>query len=150
MRIGDIMSTKVETIDPAAPAEDAWRKMRALRVHHLVVTDGRRIAGVISDRDLGGTRVAPAARAGRSVRDLMTPDVTTIGPRATVREVANLLRGNLFGCVPVVDGQKLVGIVTITDLLDLVGRGAERPVEMAKRWTLKHRGPRQQKLRRPR
>ncbi len=40
------------------------------------------------------------------------------------------------------EGKKVVGIVTTTDLLDLVGRGAERPVATSERWVLKDRGPR--------
>ena len=65
-------------------------------------------------------------------------------------EMTTLARITVIGCVPVLDRDRLVGIVTTTDVLDLVGRGAERPVDQAKRWTLKHRGPRQQKSRRSR
>lgn len=146
MRIGDVMSSRVETIGPSASTEDAWQAMRALRTHHLVVTEGKKVLGVISDRDLG--RRALDRKSG-TVSERMTPNPITTTPHATVRQVANLLRGHVIGCLPVVDNDRLVGIVTITDLLDLLGRGAERPVEMAKRWTLKHRGPRRQKAQRP-
>jgi CBS domain-containing protein len=147
MRIGDVMTSKVETIGPNQSAEDAWQAMRALRTHHLIVAEGKKLLGVISDRDVGRRA---ADRKNRTVSELMTPEPITTTPHATVRQVANLLRGHVIGCLPVVDRDRLVGIVTITDLLDLLGRGAERPVEMAKRWTLKHRGPRHQKAQRPR
>jgi CBS domain-containing protein len=50
------------------------------------------------------------------------------------------MRGRTIGSLPVVEKGRLAGIVTVTDLLDLIGRGVERPVEKGKRWTLKHRG----------
>jgi acetoin utilization protein AcuB len=53
-----------------------------------------------------------------------------------------LLRGRTIGCLPVTEDGKLVGIVTTTDLLEAVGRGAERPVSKGKRRILKSRGPR--------
>jgi acetoin utilization protein AcuB len=150
MRIGDIMTTNVETIPPGELAGTAWSRMRQRNIHHLVVVDGKEIVGIISDRDLGGARADETQLAHQRVADLMHEHPVTTKPEATVREAANLLRGNVIDCAPVVDGDHLVGIITTTDVLDLVGRGAERPVDQAKRWTLKHRGPRQQKSRRPR
>ena len=50
-------------------------------------------------------------------------------------EQANLLRGHEIGCLPVLDGKKLVGIVTTTDMLDLIGRGFEHPIRAPKRST---------------
>lgn len=150
MRVGDVMSPAVKTIAPDAAAEDAWRLMRAERIHHLVVNEGGTIVGVISNRDLGGTEAGTSGRAGRRVSAVMTAQTVTATPRTTLREAANLMRGRGIGCLPIVDGKRLVGILTVTDLLDLIGRGAERPVEQAKRWTLKHRGPRRQRTRRVR
>jgi CBS domain-containing protein len=146
MRIAEIMKSPVKTVGLDEPAEDAWHKMKADRLRHLVVTEGRAIVGVLSDRDLGGTEAGGSARLGKSVREVMTPDPVTVTGATTLREAANLLRGRAIHCLPVVDDHgRLVGIATTTDLLDLLGRGAERPVEQGKRWTLKHRGPRQVK-----
>ena len=136
MRIGEIMSDAVETVGPSDPVVAARDRMSFHRIHHLIVMDGREIVGIVSDRDL---RRVPA---DRPVAEVMSTAVVTTEPNATVRQVANLLRGRVVGCLPVVDKRKLVGIVTITDLLNLLGQGAEKPVEMRKRWTLKHRGPR--------
>ena len=54
---------------------------------------------------------------------------------ATVRQAANLMRGRGIGCLAVVDDDKPIGIGTITDVLELIGRGVERPVEQGKRLT---------------
>ena len=139
MRVAEIMSKQVRTVGVADSAELAWDRMQMHRIHHLVVVRDREILGVITDRDLG-SRHGKAVREGRSVRDLMTPAVTTITSEVTVREAANLMRGHRAGSLPVVDGGKLVGIVTVWDFLDLIGRGADRPVAHPDRWTLRDRG----------
>lgn len=51
----------------------------------------------------------------------MVREVATASPETTIRQAANMLRGRTIGCLPVVEDSKLVGIVTVTDLLDLVG-----------------------------
>ena len=139
MRVKEIMSPHVRTIGVAESADRAWDRMQMHRIHHLVVVHDGEIVGVVTDRDLG-SRHGGAVRDGRSVRDLMTAAVTTIGSNATVREAANLMRGHRAGSLPVVDEGRLVGIVTVWDFLDLIGRGADRPVARAERWQLRDRG----------
>jgi CBS-domain-containing membrane protein len=138
MRLQDIMSTPVETVTPHTPVAEAHGLMKRQGIHHLVVMDGRKAVGVVSARDL------TANRAG-SVGDIMSAPVATARPRATVREAANLLRGRTVGCLPIVDGGKVVGIVTTSDLLELLGRGVERPIERSTSWTLRGRGPRKRR-----
>lgn len=141
MRLSEIMATPVHTIDIDDEAEVAWDRMRLHRTHHLVVVEDGAIAGIVSDRDLGGPRGAPAL-LNRRVRDVMTWNAVTARPTTTVREAANILRGRAIGCLPVVERGTLKGIVTTTDLLELIGRGAERPVARAERRIMKGRGPR--------
>jgi acetoin utilization protein AcuB len=95
--------------------------------------------GVLSARDAGG-RNGAAIRAHSSVADLMTHSVVTVSPDETIRKVANLMRGRTIGCVPVVQGQRLQGIVTVSDLLALLGRGVDRPAQPARR-VLHYRTP---------
>ena len=142
MRLQEIMETVVDTVGPDEAAQQAWERMRQRRIHHLVVTRGTDILGVVSERDLGG-RGGARLRQSSSVSDLMTSSVVTAKPTTTVRQAANLMRGRSVGCLPVVDGKRLAGIVTVTDLLDLIGKGTERPVAKPKRWVLARRGPRQ-------
>jgi acetoin utilization protein AcuB len=105
----------------------------------LVVTGDGGVVGVLSDKDLGGKH-GDLVRKGHLVADLMTEKVVVAAPDTTIREAANLMRGHIVDCLPVVDRGKLKGIVTALDLLELIGRGAERPVATGKRWVLKDRG----------
>jgi len=143
MRLQDIMSRDIKTIGPGATITEARAAMRTNRVRHLVVTQGRDVVGIISDRDLGGRATANGkATQGLTVNDLMSQNVVTAAPETTVRQAANLLRGFVISSLVVRDKTGPTGIVTTTDLLDLLGRGAERPIERSTRWTLRARGPR--------
>ncbi|HEX5958741.1 MAG TPA: CBS domain-containing protein [Hyphomicrobiaceae bacterium] len=136
MRLQEIMTTDVVTIGPDEAARTAWSRMERARVRHLVVAEGKRVLGVLSERDLGG-RQGAAIRRGRTVRDLMTPQVAVATPATTLRQAANLMRGRLIGSLPVVDDSRLVGIVTATDVLAELGRGSSRPEVRAKRQSMR-------------
>jgi CBS domain-containing protein len=140
MRVQDVMTEGIKTIAPTAAAEDAWNMMRFNRIHHLVVTNGRRVLGVLSDRDAGGRRGA-SVRTNSVVADLMTAPAVTVEPTMTVRQAANVMRGRSIGCLVVVDSGHAIGIVTVSDLLELVGRGLDRGAVTANRRTLNHRAP---------
>ncbi|MGZ3438387.1 MAG: CBS domain-containing protein [Polyangia bacterium] len=133
--MSEIMSSPVTTIDASATGDAAWNEMRIQNTHHLVVKQGRDIVGIVSSRDLTGRR-------DRLVAELMSRDVVTADPETTVHKAANLLRGRYIGCLPIVESGKLVGIVSISDLLELLGRGAVIPSPRGERWTLKSRGVR--------
>lgn len=140
MRIREVMSEEVQTVAPTVSADQAFEQMRVKNVHHLVVMNSGQLVGLLSERDAGGRR-GTAVRQRRTVAELMTPRVVTIRPDATIRQAANLMRGRSIGSLVVVDGRRVAGIVTVSDLLELLGRGAERPVAATRRWTLKHRTP---------
>jgi acetoin utilization protein AcuB len=140
MRAQEFMSEAVETVTPRTAAEKAFQQMRLKGIHHLVVTEGERLVGVISDRDVGGVRGA-SLRKGRTVADLMTPRVVTAAPTTSVRQAANLMRGHSIGCLVIAEGRRVLGIITVADLLTLLGRGLDRPVAATRRYTLKHRTP---------
>jgi len=143
MRLADIMSSEVKTIGPSASVAEARSLMGASAVHHLVVIEGGLVVGVVSDRDLGGRVSAGRADADAArIEDVMSPHVVSMGPDATVRQAANRLRGRGIGCLAVMEDGRLRGIVTTTDLLELIGRGVERPIERSTRWTLRSRGAR--------
>jgi acetoin utilization protein AcuB len=141
MRVFEVMSEGVQTVGPEMPASEAWELMGRKAIHHLIVREGSDVVGILSERD-AGSRAGTAVRKGRTVADLMTRHVVTVKPTDTVRRVANVMRGRTIGCVAVLDGQKLVGIVTVSDLLQLLGRGLDRRVRPSRRelhWRVPHR-----------
>ncbi len=127
MSINDIMTPRVVTIKASESATAAWTRMRRRGIRHLIVTDGGEVAGVVSERDLGG-RTGAALRRGRTVGSMMTRSLVTAPSDTTVQDAAELMRSRLIGSLPVVDGENLVGIVTATDVFDALqaGDGAAR------------------------
>lgn len=140
MRARDVMTAGVLTVSPNTSAAGAARLMRSRRIHHLLVKDGAGRAGIVSDRDLGG-RLSATATRDRTVAALMTPKVVTVDTNATIRQIANVMRGRSIGCVVVTERNRTVGLITISDLLELIGRGSERPMQRNERRPLHHRVP---------
>lgn len=139
MRLREIMRTRVETISPRESASVALERMRRAGIRHLVVCDENGPVGVLSDRDVGGVG---SLRRVESVEDVMSRPAVTATPDTTVREASNLLRGRTIGCLPVVADGRVVGIVTGTDLLELIGSEIERPIPKTRMRVRKERGPR--------
>ena len=137
MRVREIMTEPVETIAPSTPIDQAAGLMRALRVRHLIVKDGAKITGIVSATDLPQPG---SAHDGGVVRDVMSLNVATIDEGETVRRAANLMRGRNIGCLVATRKRKMTGIVTVSDLLDLLGKGGDRRVANP-RASLHHRVP---------
>ncbi len=135
-QVREVMTKDPITIDPEAPLETAAAVMQERQVRHLpVVDEAGRLVGLIGDRDLRGALLAPAvaehlsgaaqrrirslvgALANLRVRDAMTWDAVTIDPHAPVARAAAVMFEARIGCLPVVEGKRLVGIVTERDVL---------------------------------
>lgn len=135
MRLKEIMSSPVEVIGPKATAADARTRMTRARIHHLVIATGRNIVGIVSERDLDG--LSPET----SVDQVMSGPVITASASTTVGDAANVLRGHAIGCLPVMERGKPIGMVTVTDLLTLLGKGSIHVHPETGRFVLWRRGP---------
>jgi acetoin utilization protein AcuB len=114
--VRDVMATDLVTVRPHETARHAYQLMRDHRIRHLPVVEDGRLVGILSDRDLRPVLLSPGLARAR-VRELMSEDLTTVGPDAPLEEAASLLVVKKIGCLPVVAHGRLVGIVTETDLL---------------------------------
>lgn len=123
-RVADIMTTSVRAIGPTASLEDARALMRETGIHHLVVMKAGHVAGILSSRDCDRAEHYVTHDDKWRVEEMMTARVVVASPEMSVREAARLLRGYTIGCMPVIDGKDLVGIVTTSDLLDLLAEKA--------------------------
>jgi len=115
MRVQDIMTRKVLTIEGHETVERARATMKKAGVHQLVVRGRRgRVAGVIGAADL---RAAPD---GAAVADFMSSRLLIVRPATSLGSAAALMRANAIGSLPVLCGTRLVGIVTVSDMLDVL------------------------------
>ncbi|MGZ6123696.1 MAG: CBS domain-containing protein [Myxococcales bacterium] len=128
MRLRDIMSEAVDIIGTEATVDEARQLMRRQDIRHLVAVERGAPVGVLSVHDLR------RAERTQSVRSVMSAPVVTATPEATIRHAANLMRGNHVSCLPLLDEHdRIIGIVTVSDLLDLIGKGVTREPEVANR-----------------
>lgn len=137
MRVYEVMSKAVETVKPKVAASEAKTRMRQKKIHHLVVTDGAKLEGIVSERDLGGPKL-PKILGKWTVGDLMTSPVLTVTTRTPVRRAAALMKGQSVGSLVVTSANgKVAGIVTVSDLLTLLAR---KPEHKSNRDVLEARG----------
>lgn len=127
--VRDIMSAEVTTLgrnDTLLLAKDI---MNLGRIRHFPVVEDDELVGVVSQRDLYraslGTVMQYGEKAQRAflesvvVKEIMA-DPISIGPDATVQDAARLMMEHKIGCLPVLEDDRLVGIVTETDMLQVV------------------------------
>jgi CBS domain-containing membrane protein len=121
LKVADLMSTAVISVRAAEPVTEAHAEMQVGVIRHLPVVDDRgRLVGVLSDRDL-----LRAARVHRpqKVSDVMTRDVMTVRPEEAAHRAASRMLDHKISSLLVVDEtETLVGVVTMTDYLELARR----------------------------
>ncbi|MCX8090943.1 MAG: CBS domain-containing protein [Verrucomicrobiae bacterium] len=122
--IRDILAQKgstVWTISPTATVFEAIQMMADKNVGALVVTEGDRLAGIISERDYT-RKVILKGRSSKDtpVRDILSKEVIHVTPEHTVDECLRLMTEHRVRHLPVLEGERLVGIVSIGDLVNWV------------------------------
>jgi len=132
MLVREIMHAEPVTVAPGVALEEAYALMNERRIRHLPVVEGGRVVGVVTDRDLrlATSRLAPVPfAAGTQVREVMSRPVQTAHPLDPIENAARVMRELKIGCLPVLDGEALVGIVTGVDILDALLKltGVGRP-----------------------
>jgi CBS domain-containing membrane protein len=128
VKVRELMQTSVVTVRASDALTQVDDLMKTGWVRHLPVVDAtNRVLGVVSQRDLLRASMSSAAGADYKtqqqwleqvlVRDVMTKRPNTIEPDAEIAEAVDAFLAGKFGCLPVVENGKLVGVLTETDLL---------------------------------
>src|SRR5262245_34291532 len=139
MLVSDVMRRSLVTAAPSTTLSEALSLMTDRRVRHLPVMDAGRLVGIVSDRDIKRVMASPATSLGAhelnylldklAVEQFMTRAVVTVAPVLPIEEAARIMLKERISALPVTDGGRVVGIVTETDVLELVVRalGAGEP-----------------------
>jgi len=126
MLVRSRMTSHVHTVAPDTTLAEALAVTRQHRIRHLPVMQDERLVGLLSDRDLR-LAIPPAwaveheellaALHQRTVAEVMVTSLITVSSDTPIEDAAKLLHTHRIGCLPVVDGEALAGILTETDLL---------------------------------
>ena len=127
MKVRDIMVKEVATLDVNDELSLANDIMRLGRIRHLPVVEGQRLVGIVSERDLFRSSLAQAlgyaSEATRDlmktlhIKDVMVPVVVTVSPETSLCEAVAVMVEKKIGCLPVVENDSLVGLITETDIM---------------------------------
>jgi CBS domain-containing protein len=130
MKVRDVMTVDVQTVDRNDELRLAEDVMTMKRIRHLPVLDNGRLVGILSQRDLFHAALSTAMGFGEKaqkeflgavpVKEAMNDELVTIGPDEDVRKAAREMLDRQIGCLPVVEDGKLLGLVTESDLLRIV------------------------------
>ncbi|HEY2603992.1 MAG TPA: CBS domain-containing protein [Thermoleophilaceae bacterium] len=116
MRISEVMTESVVTADCSATLREVGELMRDRGVGSVVICETGYPAGLITDRDLAIDVAADGVGIGESVRDFATRPLVTCESAMDIEEAAALMVQHRVRRLPVLDGDQLVGIVTLDDL----------------------------------
>jgi len=116
--VRDVMSENVRTVRSNSTVTEAVRKMNKFEIGSVVVVEGDRSIGIITERDIlrRVLEVTMGAEAMKA-KEIMSSPLTTVNDEATVEEAARVMTDRRIKKLPVVRDGKLVGIVTSTDIV---------------------------------
>ncbi len=121
LSVSEVMTKNVIVIDSKESVQKAATLMRKSDIRGVVVKSGKKIVGMVTDRDIV-SKVVAENKPPRDVKveDIMSPKLITASPEDTITDVAKRMYANRVGRIPIVDKEgNLVGIVTETDMTKL-------------------------------
>ncbi len=119
MKVSDKMTRNLVTVNPMSTAKDAAKKMLSENVGTVLVLDQGILKGLITDRQITIKVVAAGENpATFNVSEFMTTNPLTCSPDMGMCEVARMMGEHGFNRMPVVEGNKLVGIISVADIAD--------------------------------
>ena len=126
MLVGRRMTRNPKTVSPGDPLTRAADIMREFRINHLPVVEGEKLVGILSDTDLRNVSLGSDRPSGpgepqlqeRKVGDVMKTEVWSLTPEDSVEDALLIIQRKKFGALPVLEGDRLVGIITKLDMIN--------------------------------
>src|SRR5215510_5922118 len=128
MEVAQWMTKSLMTIKPKDTIRHARERLAKYRINQLPVVTDEKLVGIVTDSDISDAYPSSLRLFygkdidefgdSHTVEEIMTYNVMAISPQTSLREAAQRLRRQRFGALPVVEQDKLVGIITRSDILD--------------------------------
>ncbi|HDR16893.1 MAG TPA: CBS domain-containing protein, partial [Desulfobacteraceae bacterium] len=133
MYVGRIMHRELVTVPPDTPLDKARDIIAEKAISHLLIVDhGGKLVGLVSDRDIRQSWASPATSLSKQELNyllgkinlgmIMVKKIVTVGPETTIERAALIMQQNRISALPVLEQEKLVGIITTTDVMEVLLR----------------------------
>jgi len=130
MTITDVMTKSVISVDVSVTINDAAKMMEDAKVGAVIVMENNTPVGIVTDRDFAVKVVAHAYNITTPVKQIMSSPLFSINSDESVRTAADLMHDRGIRKLPVIDGENIVGIITATDIVNLLAVCVEDEREM--------------------
>ncbi len=130
MLVHEYMTPNPLTVSPDATHPEAMRLLREHKIRRLPVVEKGKLVGIVVEKDLLSNQPSPATTLSvyemytllenLKIRQIMTSPVITVGGDCPVEEAARIMVAHKIGCLPIMDGDRLTGIITETDIFKLM------------------------------
>jgi len=127
MKISEIMTQAAVTDSSEDTLKEACDKMRHSQTSSILIMDGERMIGIVTERDVVKAVAQGLDPKETRVKDLMTTDIVTIGPMTRLKEAAELMATKWIRHLPIVEGSKVVGMISQRDLTGVLAKALNEP-----------------------
>jgi CBS domain-containing protein len=127
MKISEIMTKAAVTDSAEDTLAEACEKMRHAQTSSILIMDGERMVGIVTERDVVKCVARGLDPKGTTLKDIMTTDIVTIGPMTTLKEAANIMATKWIRHLPIVEGSKVVGMISQRDLTGVLAEALHEP-----------------------
>ncbi len=127
MKISEIMTKAAVTDSAAETLADACDKMRHAQTSSILIMDGERMVGIVTERDVVKCIARGLDPKETTLKDVMTTDIVTIGPMTTLKEAANIMATKWIRHLPIVEGSRVVGMISQRDLTGVLAAALHEP-----------------------
>jgi CBS domain-containing protein len=127
MRVSEIMTGAAVTDQPDDTLAQAASKMWKQQTGSLLVMDGDDLVGILTERDVLKAVATGTNAQETRISEVMTKDLVTVGPQASLREAAKIMADRWIRHLPVIDAGKLVGVISQRDLAGVLAGALNEP-----------------------
>lgn len=126
--VKDVMTKSVVSVDSTATINEAAKMMEDTKVGAIIVMENNTPIGIVTDRDFAVKVAAHAYQVSEPIKKIMTSPLIAIGPEETVLMAADLMYTRGVRKLPVIDNDKVIGMITATDLVNQLAVSTEEDI----------------------
>ncbi len=123
--VNQIMSKNVLTADKSTSLQEAALNMTKLNIGCVIVTDGTKALGIVTERDFVSKVAAEGLPLFTEICEVMSSPLITIDPEETIWEASEIMKQKMIHKLPVKENEKIIGILTTTDIVKIASVGSD-------------------------